>query len=190
MLSEHEHVTRREFYEAIAEINERINDTIMATQADIDALATELGTVSTDIQQVSTDLSTSTQTIQAEIDKLAAANPTVDVTALKAAADALDPAVKTLDQAAVAVGSLAPTPAPAPTPTPTPAGPTKSVYTFSGDPTTIDATVWSASGFETTETPPRLLYYFSGDTAPGDTNGNGQDGGAWVVYTGPTQAAA
>lgn len=61
----------------------------MASQADVDAITAELG-------QVSTDLVTAQTTLQAEIDALAAANPTVDVTALKAAADELDPAVQKL----------------------------------------------------------------------------------------------
>ena len=61
----------------------------MASQADVDAITAELG-------QVSTDLSTAQSTLQNEIDNLAAANPQVDVSQLKAAADQLDPAVQKL----------------------------------------------------------------------------------------------
>jgi hypothetical protein len=77
----------------------------MATQSEVDAITAELGTVAT-------DLASGQVTLQAEIDSLAAANPAVDVTALKEAADALDPAVQKL-------ASLVPDPA-----TTTPVDPT------------------------------------------------------------------
>lgn len=61
----------------------------MASQSDVDAITAELGSVAT-------DLASTQVTLQAELDALAAANPNVDVTALKAAADALDPSVQKL----------------------------------------------------------------------------------------------
>lgn len=83
-----------------------------------------------------------------------------------------------------------------PTPAPTGEGeapatdqpkPTKTVYEFNGQ-GTPDASVWPPSGFETVpgegETA-KPLYYFSGDTSPTDTNGQGQAG--WTVYTGAIQ---
>ena len=85
----------------------------------------------------------------------------------------------------------APATPPTPDPTTEPAAaaePTKAVYTFSGDPSQIDPGAWPASGFETAEATPRLLYYFSGDTQPGQSNGNGLTGGAWQLYTAPVQA--
>lgn len=66
----------------------------MATQDDINALQTQ-------VQQVGTDLQTSVQTLQSELNQLAAANPDVDLTGLRNA-------VTTLDEQAKAVGSLAP----------------------------------------------------------------------------------
>lgn len=83
----------------------------------------------------------------------------------------------------------APAPASAPEPSPAAAQPDKTVYTFTGDPSLVDPGAWPASGFETTDTPPRPLYYFSGDTAAGQQNGNGLSGGAWQAYTGPVQPA-
>lgn len=76
------------------------------------------------------------------------------------------------------------------TPTTAPAAQaTQPVYTYAG--TTADTTVWPESGFQTTEEPPRLLYYYTGDVAnsgqTGTANGNGADGGLWQVYTGPVQ---
>lgn len=81
--------------------------------------------------------------------------------------------------------ALLPTPAPSGGGTPT--APTKSVYVFTGE-GTPDPSVWSPSGFETVpaagETA-KPLFYFSGDTTPTDTNGNGQPG--WTQYTGAVQ---
>lgn len=68
----------------------------MSTQADVDALTAA-------VNQVSTDVATAQTTLQAEIDKLAAANPALDLSGLTAAVGALDPAVQALD-------ALAPTP--------------------------------------------------------------------------------
>lgn len=81
-----------------------------ATQADIDALTAELNTVAGDLGTVSSNLATSTAKLQEEIDSLATAHPGLDVTALKAAADALDPDVQTLNGSVQALGNLAPTP--------------------------------------------------------------------------------
>lgn len=97
MFGHRRYVTRREFSEAIQEINERIR--LMATQADVDAITAAVG-------QVATDLETARAKLQAEIDTLAAANPAVDVTALQAAVAPLDASVQ-------ALGALTPTP-PAP----------------------------------------------------------------------------
>ena len=68
----------------------------MATQAEVDAITAELGTVSSDLASASSKL-------QAEIDALASANPSLDLSALKAAADPLDASV-------TALGNLVPTP--------------------------------------------------------------------------------
>ena len=85
----------------------------MGTQADVDAITTAIG-------QVETDLKASSDAIQAELDQLAAANPGVDLTALRSAVSGLDPAVQ-------AIGALKPLtpqpPAPGPGPTPGPPPP-------------------------------------------------------------------
>lgn len=175
----------------ITTIYERIGQMAEATQADIDALTTQVNQVASDLQGAQSNL-------QNEIDQLAASG--VDVSGLQAALAPLDAQVSALNSIQPSGPTPAPTP-PAPTPTPTPeptpaptppapTGPTQSVYTFTGDPTTIDATQWTPSGFQTATTPPSPLYYYSGDANPGDTNGNGQDNGAWQVYAGDVAPAA
>jgi hypothetical protein len=76
------------------------------TQSDVDAITTQ-------VDQVAQDLTAAQVKLQAEIDALAAANPTVDLTALQAA-------VAPLDAAVLALGGLTPDVPPAPTPPPAP----------------------------------------------------------------------
>ncbi len=94
------YVTHVEFREALEQLEERMEQFMEASQDQINALTAELGTVST-------DLANATAVLQSELDGLVAANPGVDITALQAAADALDPAVQKL-------AALAPTPPPVP----------------------------------------------------------------------------
>lgn len=61
----------------------------------------------------------------------------------------------------------------------------RAVYTFSGDPATIDPTTWPAAPVQTEDSPPKQLYYFAGDSEPGEQNGAGVAG--WEVYSGSTQ---
>lgn len=89
-------VTTDDLNKAIATLNTRINLMAEASQQDIDNLTAEVSQVASDLQDAQSKL-------QAEIDKLAQANPGVDVTALKAAVDPLDAAV-------VALGNLQPSP--------------------------------------------------------------------------------
>lgn len=162
----HEFVTRQEFHHAI----ERIR-TAMSTseQAVIDAITAEITTAASNIE--------------AEIAALAAAHPAADLTALKAAADSLAAIAPTPAPAP----APAPTPAPAPEPTPAPvATATVSVYTFDGDPSTVDVAQWTKANIETTDTPPKSLYFYGGDTAPGMAAGDGL-GGVWHLYSGATQ---
>jgi DNA-directed RNA polymerase specialized sigma54-like protein len=92
----HQRVTRREFEEAITQIERKL----MSTQADVDALTAQ-------VTQVATDLQTAQTTLQTEIDNLAAANPALDLSALQAAVAPLDASVQ-------ALGAITPTPPPAP----------------------------------------------------------------------------
>jgi len=87
-------VTQSDLDAAVATLNGRIDK--MATQADVDAITTQ-------VQQVATDLETAKTNLQAEIDALASANPSLDLTALNAAVAPLDAAVNSL-------GELKPTP--------------------------------------------------------------------------------
>jgi hypothetical protein len=116
------------------------------------------------------------QTTTAEV--VTALGSSDDTAGIAAATAAITTAT---DDLAAAIAPPAP-----PAPDPTPAVAT-SLYTFSGDPTTIDATVWPLAAVETDAVPPVPLYTYSGDTAPGEANGNGLDGGAWALYTGTTQ---
>jgi hypothetical protein len=143
---------------------------------DVAALTAQAAQLTADAGQAETDLQTAIDAIP-------------DMSGLKAALTELGAAVDSVETLKAAAQGLLPTPTPEPAPAPAPAAAEPSLYTFSGDPSTIDATVWPASGLETAESTPRLLYTNSGDTAPGDTNGNGADGGAWVLYDGPTQPA-
>ncbi len=92
-----DYVTFDEFERVVDQLRERIS--LMATQADVDAITAQ-------ITQVSTDLAAAKTSLQAEIDKLAVANPGVDLSGLQAAVAPLDAAVQ-------AVGGLVPD-APAP----------------------------------------------------------------------------
>lgn len=62
----------------------------------------------------------------------------------------------------------------------------KAVYTFDGDPATVDHAEWPDASQKTGDGAP--LFYFSGDTAPGDAKGDGA-GGGWHHYSGPTVPA-
>lgn len=133
--------------------------------------------------------------------------PAPDPSAPEPSAPAPDPSAPAPDPAPVTDGgTAAPDPAAPPAGSdpagePAPAAPSdpsgsgpierpaasQSVYTFDGDASTVDSTVWPSTGLETTDDPPKLLFYYSGDTSPGDTNGDGV-ASAWHLYTGSVQA--
>lgn len=176
----------------------------MASQSDIDQITGQVQAVEQHVTDAQTALQSELDALQAQIDAGTAA-AALDLSGLQAAVSQLDPAVTALgalkpDQAA-APQQPAPEPAPAPEqpsqPAPAPAQPApsepdKTVYTFSGDPSQIDPAAWPASGFATDSadgSASQPLYYFSGDTAAGQANGNGLSGGAWQAYTGPVKAA-
>jgi copper chaperone CopZ len=87
----------REIWHAITQLKEQT----MTTQAEVDGITTE-------VQKVATDLTTVQATLQTEIDNLAAANPSVDLSWLKAAVEPLDAAVEALGN----LQPLKPEPAP------------------------------------------------------------------------------
>lgn len=88
-------VTQAQLDGALAEIR-----SVMATQADIDAITSQ-------VDQVASDLATAQSNLQTEIDNLAAGNPQLDLTALQGA-------VAPLDAAVVALGELQPQSPPSP----------------------------------------------------------------------------
>jgi ABC-type transporter Mla subunit MlaD len=96
MIRRPRYVTHDELDHRLAEINERIEQMSASQQGDIDALTAE-------VDQVSADLAASSTELQAEIDALAHANPTLNLDALKAAVAPVDAAVQ-------ALGKLTPTP--------------------------------------------------------------------------------
>lgn len=103
----------------------------------------------------------------------------------------VNPGAAVGERLTVGEAPAAPTPTPEPTPTPSPTPGTeltKTAYTTTEDPATVDANAWPASGFVTQEATPRTLYYYSGDTAPNDQNGSGIPG--WDVYVGPVTAVS
>ena|ERR1035437_7181404 len=146
-------------------INE-LQENQMSTQAQVDALTAEL-------TQVASDLVASSAALQTEIDSLSAANPGVSLTALQAAADALDPAVKAIGALVPVAGARGPIgPAGAAGP------PTPPLFAFSGDPTVpVDATIWAKASI--TEPSGQALYTLvAGVSQPADP--------AFTAYTGPT----
>lgn len=196
----------------IREINERIEE--MA--ASEDALNVALDQVATDLSAGIEAVQAELSQLAAANPGIDVAGALAKVQALDTTAKSLSTLAPTPDAPAPATGtvegtvstpagttpidtSVTPDPSPAPAPAdPAPAEPveaaapqpSKTVYTFAGDPSQVDPGAWPASGFETTEPTPQLLYYFSGDTAPGQANGNGLSGGQWVAYTGAVQAVA
>jgi hypothetical protein len=116
-------ITRDEFRDELAKLNERMNS--MATQADVDALTQTVQTQTTQLGQVASDVTAAQTKIQDELNSLEAqinAGGAVNLDGLKTAVDALGTAITPLDGAVQALGALTPAPAaPTPTPTPTPA---------------------------------------------------------------------
>jgi len=113
------------------------------------------------------------------------------------------PATPAAPAPSTAVPSAPSAPAPLPAPTvalpgigaqpvaaPATEGPTaaagRALYTFDGDPATVDHAAWPQANERTVDG--KLLFHYSGDTAPGDATGDGL-GGVWHRYTGATTAA-
>jgi uncharacterized protein YlxW (UPF0749 family) len=89
-------VTRADLNAAVKQLQKEMRQMEASQQADVDALTTAVNQVSTDVENARTAL-------QTEIDSLAAAHPSVDLSALQAAVAPLDGAVQSLS-------SLTPTP--------------------------------------------------------------------------------
>ncbi len=151
-------------------------DTLMA---DISALTNAVNALDTDEQAAAVDLQALTNTIaglqvgqvtQAQIDELTT-HATAVATALSQATAANKP-------------SPAPGP-PAPPVPPAPPASAKSVYWVDAG-MAVDTAQWPATTGQTTDVPPKPLYNFAGDTAPGDKKGDGL-GGVWHLYTGQVQ---
>lgn len=184
------------------EIN-TIKETIMAQQEEIDALVASVAAVAADLESDST-------TLQAELNKLEeekAAGQPLNLAGLQSAVSALDPKAK-------ALGALVPekpvetppappaeeTKAAPPVETPpvttppvetppvetTPATPSKTVYVYTPAEGTDVNDGFTPSGF--TGTDGETLYYFSGDTQPGETTGTAIPG--YTVFEGTATPVA
>lgn len=164
---------------AIDDLRAAVGDLQTSAQSEnseLSAVVAELGTVEAQLTQLQGQVAQGAGVSEADL-----AAVTESVTGIARAAESAVQSAKS--DPAVVAGQPPATPPATPA---TPAQPAQSVYVFDGDPSTVDATVWPSSGFETAEAVPRQLFYYSGDTA-GTTNGDGQ-AGLWHVYTGPVQA--
>jgi hypothetical protein len=99
-------------YEHLANLNERLDSFMEAsgqaqvtTQADVDALTTQVGQIASDLQSARTSL-------QTEIYSLAAANPQIDLTGLRNALAPLDAQVTAIGQLQATAGTSTPPPPP------------------------------------------------------------------------------
>lgn len=81
-----------------------------ATQQDVDNLSASIQGVASDLAQAQSDAVKVNTEVQAEIARLQAANPGVDLTALQAAVAPLDGVAKALDASVNAIGTIAPLP--------------------------------------------------------------------------------
>lgn len=154
-------------------------------------VATTVDQLSKDFTDYAAQVGKTFTDLQASIDQLKTELAAAGVTS--STLDALDGQIKTAAAAAVAAdpGPVAAPPAspaaapadPAPAaPAPAPA-PTQTVYQFTGR-GAVDLAIWPLASVQTPDGQP--LYTFSGDTEIGQRSGEGV-GGAWHVYTGPTQ---
>lgn len=189
----------RELLEAIADavlwIADQQEDIRMALQ-DLQDAVTELETAEAaeeaTLGELVTELKDATDQIASLQAQLAAGNP-VSEQDLEDLTNRVAAVTDKANAAVTAAGTQpAPEPpgpdeppAPGPEPEPAPDAPTaeRSVYTFDGDPSTIDPQTWTLAQVQTTDEPARPLYLFAGDTAPGDVGGDGVQG-LFHVYTG------
>lgn len=114
-----------------------------------------------------------------ELEAKIAQGETVDPAEVASIKSGLDQQVSALEALVPAAPEGGDTPA---------AAPKQTVYTTTPG-ATPDPSVWPPSGFETVPAEGQTalpLYYFSGDTTPTETNGNGQP--EWTQYTGAVQA--
>jgi hypothetical protein len=123
-------VTREELHRALAQLQEEI----MSTQADADALTAQLQQDEVNIAQVATDAAAASAKLQAELSAVASANPSVDLSAALQAASDVTAAIAPLDSAVQALGNQTPD-APA---TPAPVDPTQTPDPVPADPAPAD----------------------------------------------------
>jgi hypothetical protein len=160
----------------LEELSRQVLAELEALRREVGALRKEVHDLTINQAQLDADL----QALGSDIGALITAYEAASAKAAAAGVDltAEDATVKQL--AAQITAAITP-----PTTTPPVATATLPLYVFAGAAgTAIDTTQWTLAGVETTDTPPRALYTFSGDTAGGTPTGGSAE---WVVYTGTTQ---
>lgn len=151
------------------------------TQADLDSLAAN-------VHAIATTLTTAKQTADADLDapggavaEVATAGPTGETGATNAG-----PSSAAIEGPSGAPGGTSEAAA---TDAATHAGTDTSgrtMYVTTMDASQVDPAQWEPAPFHTTDG--RQLYFFTGDTAPGDQNG--AEVASWTVYTGGIVASA
>lgn len=193
-----EHRDHRNTYDQLLlDLMEAILLDISQLQTDIQTLTDAVGTAATELQDLAMKVHSlvnqgPSNVTQADLDAL----DTGVASATKSLADAVSSAVTTAGEGPTPPPSPSPEPGPTPAPTPGPEpvppptpGPVESglsLYTYDGQPGSENPAEWPPTDLVTTDTPPRPLFTFSGDTAPGQANGDGLNG-QWHVYTEATQ---
>lgn len=194
-----EDILRLDVTDLVTPIIERLDLLVEASQSlgsEVDAVVAAVQDMQSRVQARVAELESQ---VQADAAALAAAQGTAaESSAAIAKLEALKAEVAGIVPAATAAAGGAPTDG-APTkagaePTGGDAGATgaaptaeRSLYTFDGDPSVVNAVEWPRAPFTTPDGKP--LFYFSGDTVPGQVNGDGVNG-QWHHYTGPTVTAA
>lgn len=159
----------------LLEIIEIMEDLIMAVDA-IGELQTQFDDYKNEVATAFAALDTALGNFAAKVNDLAN-----DI----AAGAAVDPAKVAALQADIAAAKQVATDEAAKATAADPGAIAKSVYVVdAGAP--VDTTQWIPTGTQTDETPPRPLYTYVGDTAPGDEKGEGA-GGIWHLWTGASQ---
>lgn len=152
--------------ERLERVEDRVDDLegeLMGTQAEVDADTQALVQAHADLEAAKGSLQTELNNLQAQVN----AGNVPDLTAMTAAVQGIEPPVQ-------AIGALKPEAA-------KPAAAAHPLYTFTGDPTTVDAALWIKTAKTTSDG--KALYEYAHDAAGGAPTG--QSAGVWDPYTGP-----
>lgn len=171
------HVTAGELEHRLREITHRFDERIaaMATQADIDAITTQVDTVEQHVTGAQTAIQAELDALQQQIAAGAQASA-LDLSGLQSAVAQLDPAVQALGE--LKPTAPAPSPAPSPAPAPAPAAP--------GDPSAPPATPADPTQSAPTDTPPAPAPAPPDQPAPAGQPSAAQPTGPVYTFAGDT----